>query len=82
MIRTQIQLTAQQSKRVKELARRQDITMAEVIRRALDRELQNDYLPAEDEIRTRAIAAIGVFSDTATDVSSRHDEYLAEAIRS
>jgi hypothetical protein len=44
--RTQIYLTAEQRRRIDELAKEMGITMAELIRRALDRYLQSEQLDA------------------------------------
>jgi Arc/MetJ-type ribon-helix-helix transcriptional regulator len=78
MIRTQIQLTEEQAAKLKRLATARDVSMAEVIRDAVD------HLPDRDdraERFARAIAAAGKFHDREgkTDVSINHDEYLAEA---
>ena len=53
--------------------------MAEVIRRALDQTVECERLPDREEVKRRAIAAIGCGHSDATDLSTRHDEYLAEA---
>jgi Arc/MetJ-type ribon-helix-helix transcriptional regulator len=80
MIRTQVQLTTEQAAKLKRLAAERDVSMAEVIREAVDR------LPDGDdraERLERALAAIrrGGFRDREgkTDVAIRHDDYLAEA---
>jgi len=79
MIRTQIQLTEEQSRKVKEVAKREDISMAEAIRRAVDHWLATygDMSPAER--RERALSVIGRFSSGLGDVAENHDAYLAEA---
>jgi Arc/MetJ-type ribon-helix-helix transcriptional regulator len=77
MIRTQIQLTEEQAAKLKRLAAARHVSMAEVIRDAVDR------LPDRDD-RTerfaRALAAAGTGRDIEgkTDVAVRHDEYLAD----
>ncbi|MBI2238100.1 MAG: ribbon-helix-helix protein, CopG family [Actinobacteria bacterium] len=78
MIRTQIQLTEDQAARVRRIAAERGVSVAEVIREAVDR------LPDRDdraERWARALAAVGKGHDRegATDVSARHDDYLAEA---
>jgi len=78
MIRTQIQLTEEQARRLKRIAAERGVSVAEVIREAVDR------LPDRDdraERWARALAAVGKGHDRegATDVSVRHDDYLAEA---
>ncbi len=78
MVRTQIQLTELQARHVRALARELGISMAEVIRRCIDETLQGgdtDRL----ELYDRASALIGRFEDPdqCTDLSERHDDYLA-----
>jgi hypothetical protein len=77
MIRTQIQLTDEQAAAAKRMASERGVSMAEVIRDALDRELQTSDRKALWE---RALSVVGKFRDIdgATDVSERHDDYLAE----
>jgi len=77
MIRTQIQLTEEQAAKAKRLAAARNVSIAEVIRDALDR------LPDRDdraERWARALAVIGTGHDIEgkTDVAERHDEYLAD----
>lgn len=78
MVRTQVQLTERQFQALKRVAARENISMAEVIRRALDRVVEAESLPDREEIKRRAIAAIGSAHSKTTDLSTRHDEYLAE----
>jgi hypothetical protein len=80
MVRTQIQLTEAQAKALKTIAAREGISMAEVIRRALDKAVQAEKLPDREEIKRRAIAAIGCGHADVTDLSTRTDEYFAEAL--
>jgi hypothetical protein len=79
MIRTQIQLTEEQSIRLKRIAAERGVSMAELIREAVDR-IPERSLRAERWARARAV--LGRFHDIEgrTDVSVRHDDYLAEAI--
>ena len=53
MVRTQIQLTEQQNRQLKTLAHRKGISMAEVIRRAIDRA----FAPQMDETHRQARCA-------------------------
>jgi hypothetical protein len=79
MVRTQIQLTERQFEALKGVASREGVSMAEVIRRALDRVTEYGVTPDREELKKRAIAAIGSGHSDKTDLSSRHDEYVAEA---
>jgi len=78
MIRTQVQLTNDQMRALRELARREDAPMAELIRRAVDFWLRAASPVSLDERRRRAIAAARGFHSGAADLSERHDDYLAE----
>ena len=80
MVRTQIQLTERQSRRLKALAKRQGVSVAELIRRAVDRTSDASLVVDEEEVRARALTIVGKYADTAPDVSEQHDRYLAEAV--
>jgi hypothetical protein len=77
MIRTQIQLTEDQAARLKAAAARRGISMAEVIRQAVDSAVSrtDDGDPGARYERARQIA--GKFRSGTSDVSSHHDDYLA-----
>lgn len=77
MIRTQIQLTEDQATAAKHLAAERGVSLAEVVREALDHELQGESRNARWE---RALSVIGKFRDPQGpgDVAERHDDYLAE----
>jgi metal-responsive CopG/Arc/MetJ family transcriptional regulator len=83
MIRTQIQLTEEQSRRVKEVARRKNISMAELIRRAIDNWLNKHNSMSMSEKRQRALDVVremdGMFHSGLSDMAENHDEYLADA---
>jgi hypothetical protein len=53
--------------------------MAEAIRRSIDLALVSEDLPDMHEVKDRARSVFGKYSDTATDVSEEHDQYLPEA---
>jgi hypothetical protein len=75
MIRTQVRLTEKQAKALRALATREGVSMAEIIRRAIDREV----LANRQDLMRRALAAAGTLHSDVTDLSTRHDDYLAEA---
>jgi hypothetical protein len=79
MIRTQVQLTEAQARILKELAHQERVSIAELTRRALDYWLQSMNVVPDAESRRRALAIVGRFRSDRTDVSERHDDYLAEA---
>lgn len=77
MLRTQIQLTEEQLRRLKAQARREGVSVAALIRRGIDQVLGPDE---RDRRVQRALRVVGRYGhDPATDVSVRHDDYLAEA---
>ena len=81
MIRTQIQLTEEQAKAIKTLAMKRNTSVAELIRRSVDELLQKAVGADLAERRRRALAAAGRFHSGKTDISTNHDDYLAEAYR-
>lgn len=79
MLRTQIQLREEEVSAIKKLARERSVSMAAVIRAAVD-----DYVAREsglslDERWRRSLAAIGGFRSGAADLSQRHDDEFADA---
>ena len=81
MIRTQIQLPESQVATLKRLSVLHHTSMAELIRRAVDLYTSSPEMGAIAERKKRAVAAAGRFHSGLSDVSSRHDEYLAEAFK-
>ena len=78
MIRTQIQLTEEQSQTLKKIANQRNISMAELIRQGIDFYIRTCGTITPEERRERAIKAAGRFHSGKTDLSEKHDEYLAE----
>lgn len=82
MVRTQIQLEEDQSSRLRRVAAEHQVSVAELIRRSVDRYLEVlDGGVSDEERRQRARAASGRFRSGLGDLGSRHDQYLAEAFR-
>jgi hypothetical protein len=78
MIRTQIQLTEEQSEKLKVAAARRGISMAALIRQGIDALLSQHNEPSPKEIYQRAARAAGAHHSGTSDTAARHDEYLAE----
>ena len=79
MIRTQVQLTEEQARRLKELASSRGVSMAALIRAAVDQ-----YVSTGSDLEARwerALSVLGRYRDKegATDVAVEHDRYLDEA---
>jgi hypothetical protein len=78
MVRTQIQLTDEQARRLKAVAAREGISASAVVRRSLDKTLPAGRTVGDAEIRARAKSVAGCVRSGTGDLSTRHDEYLAE----
>jgi len=63
---------------LKEEAARRGISMAEIIRQALEEHLARQR---ERELRRRALEVVGRFASGCHDVSEEHDRELEEAYR-
>jgi hypothetical protein len=80
MIRTQISLTDQQMSRLRRAARDRGISIAAVIRDAVERSVPDegaDRLARQE----KAFALAGAFSSGHRDTSEHHDEALADERR-
>jgi predicted DNA-binding protein len=77
MVRTQILFTPEQAERLHRLARERGVSMAALVREAVDAAFERD--DREDRWQ-RALAMIGKYrsKDRAADVAENHDKYLAE----
>ena len=80
MVRTQIQLKEAQYAMLKRLAREEGISMAEVIRQAIDYFEARQTRLSDAEMRESAKKAVGMFHSDVGDVSRRHDDYFADSI--
>jgi len=80
MIRAQIQLTDEQAETLRRRSRRENISVAELVRRAIDAFTRTEPPPAR-ELRDRAIRAAGRFASGIEDTSSRHDDAFVETLR-
>jgi hypothetical protein len=79
MVRTQIQLTEAPAKAVKKVAMEEGTSVAEVIRRAVERMAEaRPKISAQERVR-RAIEIAGKFRSGKKNISRKHDEYLTEA---
>ena len=77
MIRTQIQLTKEQTKLLKRIAAQENKSVAELIRQSVDQMLQKQGQPNQKQLRQKAMRAAGKLSGP-SDLSENHDNYLAE----
>ncbi len=79
MIRTQIQLTDAQARRIKRIAATRHVSMAEVIRTSVDAFLQESEQDDRASRKGQALSVIGRFSSGTKNLSREHDRHLAEA---
>jgi predicted DNA-binding protein len=79
MVRTQIQLTEEQSTAVRELARREQRSMADLVRESIEARLRQPGFEDREGLKRRAIAVIGRFRSGVADLGSQHDRYAAES---
>ncbi|HMN29875.1 MAG TPA: ribbon-helix-helix protein, CopG family [Caldilineaceae bacterium] len=77
MVRTQIQLTEEQARLLKELALREDVSIAELIRRSIDSYFQASKQPDRTARKARALAIVGKYASGPNDISVTHDQVLA-----
>ncbi|MXY81424.1 MAG: CopG family transcriptional regulator [Gemmatimonadetes bacterium] len=82
MIRTQIQSTDEQVRRVKRIAVERQVSMATVIREGVDLLLRSAETAATDDERIeRAISVVGQFRSGSDDGAAQHDAHLQKAYR-
>jgi hypothetical protein len=81
MVRTQVQLSADQVARLKARALEEGVSLAELVRRAVERYLAEEEGGGYEERARRALEAVGRFASGTGDVSEAHDRYLEEAFR-
>lgn len=79
MIRTQIQLTEEQSQTLKEMAQERGVSMAELIRQSIENFIRARNQLTLEEKRRRALSIVGIAASGVTDLGVNHDDYLVEA---
>lgn len=78
MVRTQIQLTEDQARALKKIAQSRHLSVAELIRKAVDTVIKSSTVVNAEERHKRAMEIVGKFSSGKRDVSKKHDLYLTE----
>lgn len=81
MIRAQIQFQNDQLARLRQVAARQNRSVADLVRESVDRYLSAAPQGDATSIKERAKQVIGKFSTGASNTSEHHDDQLAEAFR-
>lgn len=78
MERTQISLEPEQADRLRRLAKERGVSMAHLIREAVDRMYGTTLVPTRAQLVERALSVVGCGHSGLGDVSDRHDDYLDE----
>ena len=78
MERTQISLEPEQAERLRRLAAERGVSMAHLIREAVDATYGADAPDSREARWARAMSAVGCASSGHGDVSVNHDAYLDE----
>jgi predicted transcriptional regulator len=79
MVRTQIQLSEAEAEAVKRLARARSVSMAAIIRAAVDQYVSRESGVSMDERWQRSLAAVGGFHSGGANLSATHDDEFAAA---
>jgi hypothetical protein len=79
MVRTQIQLTKEQSKLLKESSLMSRESVASLNRKAIDQFLVTTRQPDRALLYRRANTIVGKYAADQQDIALRHDHYLDEA---
>jgi len=82
MLRTQVQFTEDQYRKIRSLARRRGVSISQVVRESVDRHLDAETYDA-DSLYARVAEVVGKYDDREgrEDLSSNHDEFLDDAYR-
>jgi len=79
MIRTRVQLTEEQARALRALAKARRSSVPRLIRQSIDQLIQQAGRVDDAERRRRAIAAAGRFHSGQSSISTEHDVFLVEA---
>lgn len=79
LVRTQVQLTAGQTRELKARARDEDRSVADLVRESVTEYLARRPVRERRKLLARANALAGRFHSGCTDVATEHDQHLAEA---
>ena len=83
MVRSQIQFPREQLESIRAIARSEGVSIAEVVRRAVDHYAEHRVpAAAEGALRARARAIVGRYASGYSDTSTDHDRHLADAYKS
>ena len=81
MVRTQVQFTRDQLAALRERAARENVSVSEIVRRAVDALVRRDRTTPQAELIARASAIAGRYGSGTADVSADHDRHLVDAFQ-
>jgi hypothetical protein len=81
MVRTQVQLTEEQLRLLRQLSAVTGRSIADLVRQSLALYLAQHQRSSREELVARALRLVGKFSSNRSDISVEHDRYLNEAFR-
>ncbi len=79
MIRTQVQLTERQVQFLKKIAAHRRVSVAGLVRQAVDAMIESSPMADPEERVKRAMDIVGKFASGKRDISEKHDRYLSDA---
>ena len=79
MTRLEVALTDEQMAALEQIAVERRVPVDELVRQRVLRILETGSRRHDPEVKKRALAVIGKFRSERGDLSTRHDEYFAEA---
>jgi hypothetical protein len=79
MIRTQVQLTERQVQALKKIAASRRVSVARLLRQAVDAMIESSPLADPEERYKSAMDVVGKFGSGKRDISKKHDDYLSDA---
>lgn len=80
MVRTQVYLSEEQHRALRQAARREGISMTALLRRLVERELLGKF-KSQDYAKEAVMTLADLGRSGRSDISEKHDEALAEAFR-
>jgi hypothetical protein len=81
MVKIHIQLTEDLAKALKRISMSRRLSVAELIRSAVDTLITSGTVVDVEERHKRAIEIVGQFSSGKRDISEKHDLYLSDTYR-
>ncbi len=81
MVTKHITLTEREEEVLEKISNDRNISIEEFIHQSINSWVEQTLLTDREELKKRALSLAGKYDSGLTDVSLRHDDYLAEAYR-